>query len=142
MTRLFTSLFVSVTLLSASGTFVAQASDVVADRKSNFKNSAGIMRGMRGHIGSSDFAAIETGALSIAAWAEQMTDYFPEGSMSTGAKPAIWDEFERFSLLASEHHKAALALAAAAESEDISAVTTAVQALGGTCQTCHSSYKN
>ena len=139
MTRLFTSLFVSVTLLSASGTFVAQASDVVADRKSNFKNSAGIMRGMRVHISSSDFAAIETGAFSIAAWAEQMTDYFPEGSMS---KPAIWDEFERFSLLASEHHKAALALAAAAESEDMSAVTTAVQALGGTCQTCHSSYKN
>ena len=53
---------------------------VVEDRKANFKASNMSMRMMGAAMGSEDFDTITEEAMKLAAWAEVMPDYFPEGS--------------------------------------------------------------
>ena len=63
---------------------------VVEDRKANFKASNMSMRMMGAAMGSEDFDTITEEAMKLAAWAEVMPDYFPEGSgAGTSAKPEI-----------------------------------------------------
>lgn len=120
----------------------AMASDVVAERKANFKANGGAMRAMGGLIGAGDFDAIAANADKISRWASVMPDYFPEGSESDGAKEDIWFEFERFTALSIDNKNAADALKMAAMNKDSAAVKQAVGALGATCKSCHSSFKN
>ncbi|MGC6518097.1 MAG: c-type cytochrome [Candidatus Puniceispirillaceae bacterium] len=120
-------------------------SDLVAERKAKFRQSGGAMRAMRGQIQSGDFAAIAASAAFMAEWAEKMPDYFPEGSgpdnHRTSAKPAIWAQFDKFTALANQHGKKAIALQRAADSQDAGAVMSAMQELGKSCGACHSQFK-
>lgn len=137
MKRLFLVIF-SISMFS----FPIMASDVVAERKANFKANAGALRAMGGLIGAEDFDGIAAQANKISAWASVMPEYFPKGSESDGARDDIWFEFERFTALSVENKMAADAVVNAAMRKDISAVKQAFQSLGGTCKTCHSSFKN
>ncbi|MGB1181659.1 MAG: c-type cytochrome [Candidatus Puniceispirillaceae bacterium] len=120
----------------------ALASDVVAERKANFKANAGAMRAMGGQMARDDFAGIGAGANAIASWAAKMTSYFPEGSESIGARNEIWSDFETFTALAQKNQYAALAIAMAADAKDKAAIQQAIQTLSGTCKSCHSRFKN
>ena len=120
----------------------ALASDVVAERKANFKANAGAMRAMGGQMARDDFAGIGAGANAIASWAAIMTSYFPEGSESIGARNEIWSDFETFTALAQKNQDAALAIAMAADAKDKAAIQQAIQTLSGTCKSCHSRFKN
>ena len=134
--------YLACALMIASPLASASA-DVISERKANFKQSAGALRAMRGQIGNEDFASIAASADSIAKWAAQMTDYFPEGSGEgkTSARPEIWQEFADFTMLAKNHEDAALALKDAALANDGAAVGALAQKLGATCGACHSRFK-
>ena len=118
-----------------------QASDLIEKRKAQFKNNVTILRAIRNHLAGNDFNAIAKGAEEIAIWATNMPDYFPAGSASKAAAPAIWQNFDDFKAKAQANHDAALALKTAAQSQNPQSVMNAVQNLGGTCKSCHSSYK-
>lgn len=117
------------------------ASDLVDARKANFRENVTILKAIRGQIGSEDWQGIADGAQKIADWAEKMPEFFPASAPSRGALPAIWENFDDFKNLAMDNHKAALALKDAALSKDGAAVMGAVQTLGATCKSCHSSYQ-
>lgn len=146
------SLIIAALLLGTSPLITSSLAladeQIVAERKSNFRASGGAMRAMRGQVGAGDFAAIEASAQMIAAWAEKMPSYFPEGTgpdndaIRTSAKASIWDRFDEFTALANNNHKAALALMTAAQNEDASAVMSAMQTVGQSCGACHSQFKN
>ena len=85
--------------------------------------------------------AIEEAAALMAVWGEEMPDAFPTGSNSVGADPAIWENFSDFENKADAFAKAAAKLKAAAASGNAGAVKKAAQALGGTCKSCHQSYR-
>ena len=134
--------YLACALMIASPLASASA-DVISERKANFKQSAGALRAMRGQIGNGDFVAIAASADSIAKWATQMPDYFPEGSGEgkTSARPEIWQEFADFTMLAKNHEDAAIALKQAAMANDGAAVGALAQKLGATCGACHSRFK-
>ena len=127
-------------ILGAMFTFSAQAG-VVEDRKANFKNNVTILKAIKGQIQAGDFESIAAGGRSIATWASQMPDFFPEGSKSKGALAYIWTDFDDFRAKADANRQAALKLEAAAGTADAGKIMAAVQGLSGTCKSCHQSYK-
>ena len=130
----------SAILLGAMFAVSAQA-DVIEDRKANFKSNVAILKAIRGQIQAGDFQAIAAGGRTIADWASQMPEFFPTGSESRGALDAIWVNFDDFRAKAEANKQAALTLATAAETADSGKIMAAVQALSGTCKSCHQSYK-
>ena len=117
------------------------AADLVETRKANFKQNAAILKAVRDQISMEEWQELAHGAQKIADWANDMPDYFPASATSRGALPAIWENFDDFKSKASANHQAALALRDAALSQDSDAVMGAVRTVGGTCKSCHSSYK-
>ena len=120
----------------------AYESPVVEQRVKRFKQSgADIQAIFKKHMGAGNFTAIEKAAELMAAWGEEMPDAFPAGSNSVGADPAIWENFSEFESKADAFAKAATELKAAAASGNAGAVKKAAQAVGGTCKSCHQSYR-
>lgn len=114
----------------------------VEDRQANFKANNQAMRTIASLIGAGDMAGIAQNARQIASWAEQMADYFPVGSDSRGANPAIWQNFDDFKAKAAANQAAALKVAELAEAGSKTEIGPALQALGNSCKSCHFSYKN
>ena len=71
-----------------------------------------------------------------------MADFFPEGSESVGALDAIWLHFDDFQSKADANRQAALQLEQAAGTRDSAQIMAAVRKLGGTCKSCHQSFKS
>ena len=116
---------------------------VVEDRKANFKASNMSMRMMGAAMGSEDFDAITEEAMKLAAWAEVMPDYFPEGSgVGTSAKPEIWADFVGFKDAAEAFHNAAQDLITVAAKQDAASTAEALKAVGASCKACHQKFKS
>lgn len=71
---------------------------------------------------------------------EHFSSLFPEGSIGapSEALPAIWEDWERFSNLSLELETAAMALA---DITDEAEFADLFKAVGGTCRSCHSDYR-
>lgn len=130
---------ISVVFLFASHTAFA---DVVSERQANFSASGKALRMMGRAIGSGDFDFVEAEASKLAKWADMMPDFFPAGSESPKASPAIWTEFDRFTQLAVDFGDASRALAAAAKTGDAGMTKAKLSEVGATCQSCHMSYRS
>ena len=131
----------AITMLAAAS--LPAAAGVVEDRKANFKASNQSMRLMGAAMGTGDFDAITTEAAKIAAWAEVMPDYFPEGSgAGTSARAEIWTDFIGFKDAAEAHYNAAQDLITVAAKKDAESTGEALQALGATCKACHQKFKS
>jgi len=116
---------------------------VVEDRKANFKANNASMKAIAAALSSGDFATITAEATRIAAWAEVMPDYFPEGSgTGTSAKPAIWTDFAGFKDAAEANYNAAQELITVAAKQDADAAREALQAIGASCKSCHQKFKS
>ncbi len=132
---------IAMALLAAAA--LPAAAGVVEDRKANFKASNLSMRMMGAAIGADDFDTITTEAAKIAAWAEAMPDYFPEGSgAGTSARAEIWTDFAGFKDAAEGHYNAAQDLITVAAKKDSASTGDALKALGATCKACHQKFKS
>ena len=83
-------------------------------------------------------------AMAIAKWMEVYPSLFPEGSDkgdNTKALPAIWTNFPGFQKDAANASAAAMKLAALAKAGDQAGFAAQVKVLGGTCLTCHKSFR-
>ncbi len=121
------------------GTF---ESPIVEQRVAKFKQSGGDIQSVfKKHLPAGDMAAVEAAALRMAAWADEMPDYFPKGSVSEGADKALWQDFSDFETKAKANASAARALAVAARGGDKALVAKAAKRVGGTCKACHDSYR-
>ena len=126
---------------------VAQAHEgaegVIKERMDRFKENKESMKAIKANLGG-DASIIAKEALAIQAWANQMTDFFPEGSTQSPSEalPAIWENFEDFKARAAANANAAGDLAGLARSgADASALINGFKALGKTCKNCHNDYK-
>lgn len=117
-------------------------SPIVEKRVKRFKQSGGDIQAIfKKHLGAGDFAAIEAAAARFAVWGDEMPDAFPEGSNSVGADLSIWENFADFTAKSEAFAAAARQLQAAALAGDAAASKKAAQAVGGTCKSCHKSYR-
>jgi cytochrome c556 len=93
-----------------------------------------------------DVAAIQAAAASVPVETAGMADWFPAGTgpeagVETEALPAIWDEADLFAEKVADFQTAAAALAAAGETGDMAAIGAAFATTGGTCKSCHETFR-
>lgn len=146
--------FLSAALIGASLVFTPSllraddigATGIVKERRDQMevnKNAAGILFAMVS--GRSDFDAdvVKKQARAVAGTGgEAMTSLFPEDSLiePTEALPTIWENWDEFSSLADELVTRAGALESAAD-DGAEAAQAAFQALGDTCNSCHTKFR-
>lgn len=95
--------------------------------------------------GGPDLAVVRANASKIAQLSEQASTWFPAGTGpdvgKTRAKPAIWQNPDDFATKLRTLQTAARALETAASGNDVAAMNARFGALGGTCKSCHDSYR-
>lgn len=126
------------------GTVLAQATDPIAARKDNRKQAGAAMKAIKGII---DAKGPTSGAVAHAAKIKELTvayaKLFPKGSDKgdTKALPLIWTDWAGFEAANTASANAADAMAAAAGSGKMDALTAAFGATGKTCGACHEKYR-
>jgi cytochrome c556 len=89
-----------------------------------------------------NLASIVQRAETIQRTGERITQLFPPNSLNppTAAKPAIWQEWDRFQSLAGQLREASGALASAAKTGDPNAVSARYRDLVRACLSCHQDF--
>ena len=132
---------VGVVAAFAQDTFVAPTTpeEAVAARKALMREDGGIMRGLGGLTGAEAVAGLTTVLNNYT----HIPDLFPEGSIVGDSKalPAIWENWDAFTVIVETGKTAATAGIAAAEAGDAAAYAAALQTLGGTCGACHQQFR-
>ncbi len=89
-----------------------------------------------------DAAAAEEGMQKVVEHAAILPTLFPEGSQDdSAASPLIWQEFDQFKAIYAQLGAAGEAGAKAAAANDLEGVSTAFEAVGAACGTCHEKYR-
>ena len=126
----------------AQDAFVAPATpeEAVTLRKQLMKEDGGILRGAASLTGPEAVAAMQTLKDNYS----HIPALFPEGSIvgDSEALPAIWENWDAFVAIAKTGEDAAAAGLAAAEAGDAAGYAAALQAIGGTCGTCHQQFRS
>jgi len=126
------------------GTVLAQATDPIAARKDNRKQAGAAMKAIKGIIdakGPAKDAVVHAAKLKELATAH--VKLYPKGSDKgdTKALPVIWTEWAAFEAANTASANAADAMATAAGSGSIEALTAAFGATGKTCGACHEKFR-
>ena len=138
------SLLIAGSLSASEGDYAA----LVAERQDGFSAMGAAAKVFRDQLRGDaplDFDEQVEAAAVIAGHAEQIVDWFPEGSgpeaYETDARPYVWRNREKFDRLAEALGPRAQALGAAAARADRDAVLGAFRTMGGTCGDCHDSFR-
>ena len=129
--------------------WVPTQSDAMADEKMlKYRNSVmwsltahlgGIFQNMKGEVNAK--GNIPHHAKALAPIAASVLAMFPQGSDGGRTKPEIWSDWEGFEKAAAGLVSAANALAAVADSGDMSKIGAAARAVGKACGNCHKPYR-
>ena len=118
------------------------ASEIIDERKQLYQQNKDNMKLIYNAINSENFEQVIKSAGEIETFANEMTDYFPVGSISRGSSENIWSDFEGFTKAAKLNSNAAKALIIAAQENKLDELNSLFSELSSTCKSCHRSYKN
>lgn len=149
MKRVFLS-YVSVAgaLVIGSSALLAVPADVVRARITGFRELGAAFKavndGLRGNEMQS--VLIQQSARQIRTAAREQYRWFPQGSgpqsgVKTGAKPEIWSQAPRFRAAQDAFARQADVFFQAANSGTPAAIRAEARKLGGTCKSCHDSFR-
>ncbi|MCB1801534.1 MAG: cytochrome c [Gammaproteobacteria bacterium] len=140
--------------LSLTGllTLTLFAGSAAADPENYIKYRQAMMKAIGGHMGASTDIVrgkvdpegdLKMHATALAALNANLARLFPEGSDfgDTKAKPAVWDEPDKFRQAADAARDATAAFAAAVESGDSAAIAAAHKDVGQSCKGCHEDFR-
>ena len=117
-------------------------SEIIDKRKQLYQQNKDNMKLIYNAINSENFEQVIKSAGEIETFANEMTDYFPVGSVSRGSSENIWSDFEGFTKAAKLNSNAAMALKTSAQEKNLDALNALFSELSSTCKSCHRSYKN
>lgn len=126
------------------GLAAQDASPVAAYRQSIMQAFRIHTGGVRAALGDAAPAGhAELHAVAFARMAQALANAFPDGSGGAGSRalPAIWENRMDFMNKVSAMQSAANDLVTAAQSGDMAAVQTRLQAVQGMCADCHQTYR-
>ncbi|MAK60201.1 MAG: cytochrome C [Ponticaulis sp.] len=122
--------------------------EMIEPRQHNLKDLGGAFKTVSDQIRSDEpnISEIQFATAEVKTHAENMKFWFPaETSPSSGvptdALPAIWEQKMDFDAMVEQFYTASVTLDAAAQAGDVEGVTAAFRPVGGTCSTCHDSYR-
>ena len=141
------AVLVAVTLM-APVSATPNVAALVGARQDRFEEMGEAIKVLRDQLRSDtpDASAVPAAAAVIAGYAGRISDWFPEGSgtesgVKTDALPYIWRNWDKFSGLDDELARVAATLTKAAASGDTGELMAAFRAVGGTCKSCHDSFR-
>ena len=117
-------------------------SEIIDKRKQLYQQNKDNMKLIYNAINSENFEQVVKSAGEIETFANEMTDYFPVGSISRGSSENIWSDFEGFTKVAKLNSNAAKTLRVAAQDNKLDELNSLFSELSSTCKSCHRSYKN
>jgi cytochrome c556 len=142
-----------IAVLSLGALAVAQDTTVVVDptiatmtndqlvqaRQNAMRENGRTLRGAQDLTGADAIAAATTLLKNFT----NLPALFREGSTTdkSGARPTIWENWEDFRSRFDKDAEAAKAMLAAATSGDMAAYVAAIQEIGGSCNSCHETYR-
>ena len=118
------------------------ASGIIDKRKQLYQQNKDNMKLIYNAINSENFEQVIKSAGEIETFANEMTDYFPVGSISRGSSENIWSDFEGFTEAAELNSNAAKTLRIDAQDNKLDELNSLFSELSSTCKSCHRSYKN
>lgn len=143
---LFTGLLLIEALLFTASASAQQP--IIAERKEGFKAMGGAMKALAGELkkDTPNAATMAAAAAKLAATAEKIPAWFPEGSgvesgVETDALPYIWKTKDKFNSINDKLIIDTKALAAATSGSDIAAIKKQLLVVKDTCSSCHESYR-
>ena len=116
---------------------------IVKKRMETMKDAGAIMKELRAMVKGEivfDAATVARRGGDLKSHAASIPAHFPTGSVygPSESLPKIWEDFERFSRMASDLESAATVLSGVAQP---SALPAALVAAGKTCKACHTDYR-
>lgn len=137
---------IGVSLASAA---LAQgtAADVIKTRQAGMKAVGAGFKGLNEQLrGTPDAEAVKRHAAAIAAHSPKVPGWFGPGTatapgIKTGARPEIWTRTADFRKAAADFDAQAKRTLALADAGDTAALGPQLRTLGGTCKTCHDSFR-
>ena len=117
-------------------------SEIIDKRKQLYQQNKDNMKLIYNAINSENFEQVVKSTGEIETFANEMTDYFPVGSISRGSSENIWSDFEGFTKVAKLNSNAAKTLRVAAQDNKLDELNSLFSELSSTCKSCHRSYKN
>ena len=119
------------------------ATGIVKERMDRFSKNQENLKQIKPLLRNGDLNSIAPLALEIRDWANEMHEYFPEG---TDGKPSeastkIWEDFDGFKLAAKANAEAADSLYNAALSGNKKDVLKSLKETASTCSGCHKVYR-
>lgn len=144
-------IFYKLFLVLLIATFVSpiMASEIGDARTKRFKQMGGALKSIaKKDLPAGNLEAIKEKANIIIDYANEMPDYFPQGSDEADdkARAEIWDDFGDFKMLARDLSESAQSLEDAAKDAakdgDMAALGAALKHTGGRCKACHLKYKH
>lgn len=135
--------------VSLAGAALAQGSpaDVIKARQAGMKAVGAGFKGLNDQMrGTPDAELVKRHAAAIAAQSPKVPAWFGPGTASapgvkTGARPEIWTQTPAFRKAAAEFDAQAKRTLTLANAGDMTALGPQLRALGGTCKTCHDSFR-
>lgn len=152
MSRISVSLFSAAALSLAAAcvslpAFAGDLEDKIEAREKTMKALAKGMKEATEYLkGEDDLDDVKKAAAGLAAAAgRNAADVFPKGTEKgvgdSHAKPELWAEWAKAEETWKSLAPAAAKLVTAAETGDKAGLGAAVQALGGSCKSCHEAYR-
>jgi cytochrome c556 len=120
------------------------AAPVIEYRKSLMQAFRTHMGGVRAALGGpAPMGHAEHHAIAFERMAQALANAFPSGSTGEGSRalPAIWESRDDFMNKVTDIQTATAQLVTASRSGDADAVGAALQAVQGTCGSCHNTYR-
>lgn len=137
----------ALAVVIAAAPLLASPADAVRARVAGFKDLGRQFKSATDGIRASNVQQIQQAAPRIVAASRAMNGWFPRGSgpsagVKTDAKPEIWTRAPQFRAAQGAFAAQAAAFQRAAASGNMEAITAEARKLGGTCKSCHDSFRN
>ncbi len=142
--------FAVMALVSGAAGVIAQdKAQIIDQRRQAMKTLGASMGSVKGYLdGKNDLAKAQEGANTLVATAPKIPDLFPQGTSmadfagKTGAKPEIWQQWDKFKQAAMGLETESKKLADAVKSGDKAKVQAAFADTGKNgCGTCHNTFR-
>jgi cytochrome c556 len=142
----FAAALAALTLVATP--LVAAPADVVKSRIAGLRELGAAFKAVNDGLRSPQpqTILIQQSARQIRNAANAMPDWFPAGSgpqpgVKTAAKPEIWTQAPRFRAAQAAFAAQAARFQNATNSGNVNAIRAEARALGGTCKSCHDSFR-
>ena len=136
---LFFNLFTTSHLFASD-----EATGVIKERMDKFQKSKGLMKEINKGLQNNNFSVITKSSEKLVVWAQEMGNYFPEGSDSPPSKASsdIWNDPDGFKIAIKNFELASLELSMKSQNKNMDQTIASFRNLAGTCKGCHQKYKN